>query len=157
MNKQTFLKNLEKELRRLKKSECKKYIDYYDEIISDIMDKGVSEEEAIKRQGDVKSITDEILSNVNPKELKLFDLKGLLLAILSVIMILICAIPDAFTNLFNVQMNSSVSIIGGADGPTSIFIAGKIGAPTWMYVITAIVIVLTAIYWIKRIRQRNRS
>lgn len=121
------------------------------------MDKGVSEEEAIKRQGDVKSITDEILSNVNPKELKLFDLKGLLLAILSVIMILICAIPDAFTNLFNVQMNSSVSIIGGADGPTSIFIAGKIGALTWMYVLTAVVIVLTVIYWIKRIRRRNRN
>ena len=36
MSKQEFLKKLKYELRKLKKEERNKYIEYYDEIISDI-------------------------------------------------------------------------------------------------------------------------
>ena len=49
MSKQEFLKKLKHELRKLKKEERNKYIEYYDEIISDIVERGVSEEEAIAR------------------------------------------------------------------------------------------------------------
>lgn len=42
----------------------------------------------------------------------------------------------------NVKSNvaSSVAIIGGADGPTSIFIAGKIGAPMYGAIIVGIAV-----------------
>lgn len=44
--------------------------------------------------------------------------------------------------LFNVKPNvaSSVAIIGGADGPTSIFIAGKMGAPRYGAIIVGIAV-----------------
>ena len=61
MSKQEFLKKLKKELRKLKKEERNKYIEYYDEIISDIMEHGVSEEEAIARQGSIEKIVGDIL------------------------------------------------------------------------------------------------
>ena len=37
--------------------------------------------------------------------------------------------------------NTAVSIIGGADGPTSIFIAGKIGNSTVIYIVTGLCII----------------
>ena len=40
--------------------------------------------------------------------------------------------------------NTAVSIIGGADGPTSIFIAGKIGNSTVIYIVTGLCIIATA-------------
>lgn len=44
--------------------------------------------------------------------------------------------------LFNVKSNvaSSIAIIGGADGPKSIFIAGKIGAPMYGAIIVGIAV-----------------
>ena len=39
--------------------------------------------------------------------------------------------------------NTAVSIIGGADGPTSVFIAGKIGNSTVIYIITGLCIIAT--------------
>lgn len=44
--------------------------------------------------------------------------------------------------LFNVKSNvaSSIAIIGGADGPTSIFLAGKIGTPMYGAIIVGIVV-----------------
>lgn len=53
---------------------------------------------------------------------------GIILIVVGIISTFIGAVTLL---LFNVKSNvaSSVAIIGGADGPTSIFIAGKIGAP----------------------------
>lgn len=154
MSKQEFLGKLKYELRKLKKEECKKYIDYYDEIISDIMDEGVPEEEAIKRQGDVKAIVQDILSNVPAGSLKIADWKGVLLLILSVISLLACIIPKIMEATMNFQMNSSISVIGGADGPTSIFIAGKISEPWGLYIFTVIVVIINVVYWVKRARRK---
>ena len=43
----------------------------------------------------------------------------------------------------------SVSVIGGADGPTSIFLAGKVGSSTSLYLIVAgvILIAILVIGW----------
>ncbi len=153
MNKQEFLKKLKYELRKLKKDERKKYIDYYDEIILDIMDKGVSEEEAIKRQGNVAEIAKEILSSTNPSSLILREWRGITLSVISVFMLLICIIPTIMKSQFYFQMNSSMGIIGGADGPTSVFIAGKVGTPWGLYIATAVVVVVTIIYWVRKYKR----
>lgn len=50
---------------------------------------------------------------------------------------------------------AAVSIIGGADGPTSIFIAGKINS-TPVYVVTALFILATAVTGLI-IRKQNKK
>ncbi len=52
--------------------------------------------------------------------------------------------------------NTAVSIIGGADGPTSIFIAGKIGNSTTLYIITGLCIIATAVLGIIAVKRRNK-
>lgn len=46
----------------------------------------------------------------------------------------------------------SIAIIGGADGPTSIFLAGKVGADfsIGLIVIGLILVVFTIILWIRK-------
>lgn len=43
-----------------------------------------------------------------------------------------------------VKKNTAVSIIGGADGPTSVFIAGKIGTDSTLPLIIGIILLFTA-------------
>jgi len=43
-------------------------------------------------------------------------------------------------------VNSSVSVIGGADGPTAIFVAGEIGNPVIPWIVgTGIVLIMIVI------------
>lgn len=88
MNKQEFLKKLRHELQKLEKDERNKYIEYYDEIISDIMECGVLEEEAIAKQGNVEKIARDILANTNPANLKNRDWRGFALVIVSIILLM---------------------------------------------------------------------
>lgn len=43
------------------------------------------------------------------------------------------------------RIASSVSIIGGADGPTSIFIAGKLGGDFWLGAVAVGIIIVGVI------------
>ncbi|MBP5555205.1 MAG: hypothetical protein J6X94_10105 [Lachnospiraceae bacterium] len=56
-------------------------------------------------------------------------------------------------------MNDSISVIGGADGPASIFLAGRIGI-SWLNILGLIIIVLllipNIIYALKEKNQENR-
>lgn len=156
MSKQEFLKKLNYKLRKLKKSERKKYIDYYDEMISDIMDNGISEEDAIERQGSVEEIASDIIANTAPGNLRVTDWRGIVLAIGSICMLLICMIPVLLKAQFGIRMNASIGIIGGADGPTSVFIAGKLGTPWGLYMVTGILLACTIIYWIRK-RNSNKN
>ena len=61
MKKEQFIKNLRYSLRKLKKDEREKYLAYYEEIISDMIENGVSEEEAVAHQGGTKEVAEEIL------------------------------------------------------------------------------------------------
>lgn len=47
---------------------------------------------------------------------------------------------------------SAITVIGGADGPTSVFIAGKLGDNFWMGLIAAGIVVAGAavLIWKKR-------
>ena len=153
MSKQEFLKKLKHELRKLKKEERNKYIEYYDEIISDIMERGVSEEEAIAKQGSIEKIAGDILANTNPANLKNRDWRGLALVAVSIILLMSSIIPLILKIQFETSMSTSIGVIGGADGPTSIFIAGKLGTPWGLYIATAVVIVVTIVYFVKKRRR----
>lgn len=69
MNRLEFLKLLEKELSGLPKDDINKTIDYYNEIISDMIDDGMSEESAIESLGSVEEIVNVTLSEIPMKKL----------------------------------------------------------------------------------------
>ena len=115
MNKQEFLSNLNRKLKGLKSGERKKYIEYYEEIISDIVESGVSEEEAIMRQGNPEQIAQDILSNAGPAHLKTRDWWGIALVTVSALLLLACIVPALLLWQFAGSMSTSLGIIGGAD------------------------------------------
>ena len=60
MNKHEFFGLLFRRLNKLPQSEIQKTVDYYNEIICDRMEDGMTEEEAVAALGNI----DEIISNV---------------------------------------------------------------------------------------------
>lgn len=66
---------------------------------------------------------------------------------LSVIGIIMAAINLVFKVNEQMSVAKSVSVIGGADGPTSIFVAGKIGGtPAIIEIIVGIVLLAIGIF-----------
>lgn len=64
MYKQDFLKEIKYRLKDFNNDETKKLIEYYDELINDYMDEGLSEEEAIAKLGDVDKIINDIKADL---------------------------------------------------------------------------------------------
>ena len=62
MTKTTFIDTLRGLLQSLNEDECNKFISYYEEIIEDYKENGLTEEEVIKKIGTPQSIADNILS-----------------------------------------------------------------------------------------------
>lgn len=133
MNKAEFLSELNACLMKMQKQEREKFITYYDEMISDYVEAGMSEKDAVQKVGIPMDIAREILSeadtivlplpNINNKAILVillilgFPLWGSLL--LSAILLILCAylvllcIPFA-TGLFALSFlcASLVGIIG---------------------------------------------
>lgn len=63
MNKNGFLKELSYHLQKMRAIEKNKFITYYDEIISDYIENGMPEEEAVSKVGGPKMIAEELLEN----------------------------------------------------------------------------------------------
>lgn len=139
MDKREFLRKLDKALKKLLPEEKARYISYYDEIILDLVDGGMSETEAVEKQGNMGDIVTDIMSQVesdkvvkkNPLEIALFVVACLFAIICTVVLI---ALPDVVT--FSMM---------DVDGPTSVFVAGKVNEPVWLYILTAIVLVATIV------------
>ncbi len=133
MNKTDFLNALDICLKRMQKKEREKFITYYDEMISDYIEAGMTEEAAVQKVGNPDAVAKEILSEADTVVLPIphiqnkvvliillilgFPLWGMLL--LTALLTLFCAyvalwcIPFA-TGLGAVTffMASLVSIIG---------------------------------------------
>ena len=73
MNKRNFYREIEKSLKGFNEYEVNRIIEYFDEMINDKMDKGLSEAEAIASLGDVTNITNTMKAEImmerseNPK------------------------------------------------------------------------------------------
>ncbi len=63
MNKAEFLKSLDADLQNMNAAEKKKYLIYYDEMISDYVENGVAEEEAVNKIGTPAKIAKELLED----------------------------------------------------------------------------------------------
>ncbi len=63
MNKAVFLNELGLYLQKMNGKEKSKFITYYDEMISDYVENGMSEEDAVKKIGAPKKIAEELLEN----------------------------------------------------------------------------------------------
>lgn len=90
MNKEEFLKTLERLLKSLKRDERKRFISYYSEMIDDYVEDGCTEEDAVKRIGGPGEIAQEILSGQEMAEYKPVSLGMKILII--VLLILGCPI-----------------------------------------------------------------
>lgn len=84
------------------------------------------------------------------------------LIVLDVILLVINLADSIFgsviRSIFSIYSSdaSSIAIIGGADGPTSIFIAGKVGTPREGLLIALIVAVtVTVVYTVIRKKKDN--
>lgn len=136
MDKKKFLSKLKKALVKLTPEERQKYISYYDEMISDLVDGGLEEDEAVKKQGNVNDVAQEILSQVDVDSLIKKNIWELVLLTVCCLLslastIVLIALPDVVT-----------FALMEANGPTSVFVAGKINEPFWLYIITVIALVV---------------
>lgn len=64
MTRDNFLNELRRYLSQLPPSEIEKHLAYYIEMLDDMMEDGLSEEEAVARMGSPKNIADQILQEV---------------------------------------------------------------------------------------------
>lgn len=73
----------------------------------------------------------------------------IVLTLLSVIGIAMSAVTFYLQSLYR-SGATAISIIGGSDGPTSIFLAGKINGPSVsVYIVTACLILATVVVFVK--------
>lgn len=133
MNKTEFLSELDICLKRMKKEEREKFITYYDEMIADYIEDGMTEEDAVQKIGTPNSVAKEILSeadtvilpihHINNKGVLIillilgFPLWGMLLltalmTILCVYIVLWCIPFATGMGAFSFLVTSLVSIIG---------------------------------------------
>ena len=159
MKREEFLKALEKALGRLKKAERLKYVESYRELLADMIESGIPEEEAVAKQGNVKNIAAEILANAAPGE-KRRDVCGIVLVVFSAVMVLFSVfaslnewiLSQVLTLLFNIHPNelASIGIIGGADGPTAIFVSSVSGDMWFVWLPTVLVTAATIWYFVRK-------
>lgn len=162
MTRNQFLKTLNKALKKIKKSERRNYLNHYDELISDLMENGMSEQDAIERQGSVKAIAAEILENIEADKLKHRDWMLIGLVTVDVILVGVNLWQVFLKKAMGVTLISgsgsgtSISIIGGADGPTNIFVAARLSPwqNGWL-ILMICALVATVIYFIIK-KRKNR-
>ncbi len=82
MNKQGFLDALYHLLKALPKAERQQHIDYYDEMINDRMEDGVSEEVAVAALGSAADVAAQILGDIPPKPARRFPVWAVILIVL---------------------------------------------------------------------------
>lgn len=162
MTKKAFCKELNRALKKVKRKERAGCINHYEELISDLMENGMSEEEAVNSLGNVKDIADDLMQNMDQDKFVKRDKFLIALVTLDVILMIINIFHYLVNNLlgsifFSESEISSIGVIGGADGPTSIFVAAKITSPSSvdaMVVAMVCAMVVTVIYVIVKKRKK---
>ena len=146
LNKKKFLKKLNYQLHPLRPSERKRYIQDYEELLAELMEEGKTEEEAVLKLGDAEQIAQNILE-YSEKRFEWIDWKGKGLLVLSFL--------SAAAALISNRISQGAAIcLNGGDGSTSVFVAGKIPANQWIYILTGTLIGVTGIYlfWKQKVR-----
>lgn len=161
MTRKQFLKKLGKQLAGLKRRELSRYLADYDEMISDLMEHGLTEEDAVGHLGGVEKIAGEIMEEAPQEARSHLDLPGMVLAVISLLLLIFSFYELMTFGVFFREsapwpwVGESVSIIGGADGPTSIFLAGKVSWPVGLYVVTGCCVIVTVLYLFRKYRKKK--
>lgn len=149
MTQKAFCKALGRALKNIKRKERTDYINHYKELISDLMENGMSEEEAIRSLGNVKDIADDIMQNMDEGKLVKRDKILIAFIILDVLLLVANVFPHYILPVLFIGPGEGMaySVIGGADGPTSVFVAGRLGTSiNALTVFTVAAIALTILY-----------
>lgn len=93
------------------------------------------------------------------EETKQKDTLGKVLIGMSIVLVIVAVLAKISGGVLPISFSTSsvgtsVGIIGGADGPTSIFLAGKVGEPVALYALAATAITMTIIY---KVYRRNKK
>ena len=164
MTQKAFCKELDRALKKVKRKERADYINHYVELISDLRENGMTEEEAIKSLGNVKDIADDLMQNMEQDKFVKRDKILIALVVVDVILVIINGaqfLLDLFVeNIFfskNGGKGAAISIIGGADGPTSIFVAAKVSPSPVdvMFLAMVCAVAATVIYVIVKRRKKG--
>lgn len=113
-------------------------------------DRGFSEEEAVEKFASVEKIASEILTEAGHEKLKSRSRIRIGLLVSSAVLLILCFRPLLFRIGGQITMNASIGIIGGADGPTSVFVAGRFAPPWGLYIMTAVTLTVTVICFLKK-------
>ncbi len=146
MNKENFLCELRKKLSGLPQNEIEERIAFYDEIISDRMEEGLTEEEAVQEMGSIDTIIAQIMEEiplstlvkekVKPKrKLKTWELVllilgapvwiPLLLGAVTVVLSVYLAVWGVIISIYAVNFAFAVSAIAGVAGIFAYLKAGN--------------------------------
>lgn len=75
---------------------------------------------------------------------------GIMISVIAFVLVLGSAVSLYLDMQMKEALSASVGIIGGADGPTSVFVAGRLGTPWGLYIVTVVVVIVTIIYFVKK-------
>lgn len=116
MTKRKFLAKLESALSSLSAEERNRQLDYYEEMIDDMIEEGMGEEEAVSRLGSVQGVAAKILSEASPDMLKKkkSPLKKILIALAIVVVVVIAGTVLLFS-LFKFDHNSGIQQLDDID------------------------------------------
>lgn len=139
MKKSEFLSKLNKKLKTNSYEECDKTISYYDEMISDEIENGKTEEEAVLAMGNIDDIVLELTGSVinNNEEKK--TSKQILMLVLSVFALPFLIVAFSLIVTFYILMYVMLLCIYTCDAALLIFgagciIFGSINGGTYQYV-----------------------
>lgn len=111
MNKEQFLRNLRRMLRRLPADELERILSYYREMIEDKVESGQTEEEAVRGLGDVHILAQKILAeNPNRRPLNVGKIIGITaLSLLGVIFVASIALACLGISNYGVHIVNGMS------------------------------------------------
>lgn len=125
MNRVEFLNLLKKRLKDISKEDLKRTLDYYNEIISDKIDDGISEKEAIKSLGSIDEIVNEVKNGISSERKKSEkNSKGWKVALLiSTFYIWVPILISIFAVIFSLYVSLWAIVVSlGAVGVSSIIV-----------------------------------
>jgi len=138
MNKAQFLGEVRRRLRHLSKEDIKPSLDYYEEMIDDYIENGMSPEEAVAEMGTVDEAVAHILSEISGEELKdrrplrakeivlLAFASPFILVFASVALSLIISVWAVIVSLYAADLSFAVTAVAVVGFGVASVIAGKI-------------------------------
>lgn len=123
-----------------------------DTTVSTLLGEGVAQQETedvLQRISDRLEELNGQFARMNERRRRAWRIFWIVLCILAVLVLLLCLFGYAQTNLYY-SGGGSVGIIGGADGPTAVLVAGSVPSVTEVIAVVCMLLVCGAGIWVTR-------